>query len=611
MLINKNTSYGNISKSNLINQQIDLMTFDILCKYVLQPNIRMEYLGLVKKLLEVLDPTVYENDPEKLKRVKFLSKALEIRMVDGVRDHKLIIVAINGGIDFPIDFIGDNILLPEKDIVCITNMISELLKYRYLYSRIDNFQDIITRFKVSDINNRGNIVLELENAINDIKNEIRKTNVSDDIESMEFSLVDGEFEKSIERAWEIQKNPSRRLVSGMQGLNTMIGGSFESGRVYMFMGTAGSGKSLTLLNLAYQIKKYNNIKPKDPTKRPCIVILTMENTVNETIERLFDMLSGTDGRLCDYDKNEAIKILKQTGVLSITDSSPINIRMIYRHNRSVTTGYLYDLYDDMLDQGDEIVCLMQDHVKRIRSIERDINDVRQELGAIVNEMKSFAEDKQAIVITVTHLNREAERIFQDAKAKGKDAGKAISNANVGESLLMIENVDVAISISDEWRGNEKYLGFKRQKVRNKANASFIFFAQPFVQDGSIRLIEDINGIPQYITSVNGAPELNNGTNSYMQFSGASSIVNNKTIMNNFNKVDNTFSNSSYNLEEDNLDNKQDDLKDKPPAALVFYDENISFIPKALEFFEDKIQEESSDLVSNIINDINNENKGIV
>ena len=75
------------------------------------------------------------------------------------------------------------------------------------------------------------------------------------INDVTFSLRDGAFESAITDTYNIVTSPSRRLMTGMQGLNEMVGGGFESGRVYMFLGTSGVGKSVTLLNLLYQ----NNI----------------------------------------------------------------------------------------------------------------------------------------------------------------------------------------------------------------------------------------------------------------------------------------------------------------------------------------------------------------
>ena len=42
----------------------------------------------------------------------------------------------------------------------------------------------------------------------------------------------------------------------MQGFNELIGGGFESGRVYMLLGVAGIGKSMTLLNFINQYLIY-------------------------------------------------------------------------------------------------------------------------------------------------------------------------------------------------------------------------------------------------------------------------------------------------------------------------------------------------------------------
>ena len=153
----------------------------------------------------------------------------------------------------------------------------------------------------------------------------------------------------------------------MQGLNEMIGGGFESGRVYMFLGTSGVGKSVTLLNLLYQLKIYNKqYRVKDPTKKPCVVLLTMENTVVETLTRLFDMVVDNSHGMQNYDLQDVIRLLREEGQLKITESSPIDIVIRYKANKSVDTSYLYTLYDNLEDQGYEPICLIQDHIKRLR-----------------------------------------------------------------------------------------------------------------------------------------------------------------------------------------------------------------------------------------------------
>ena len=174
----------------------------------------------------------------------------------------------------------------------------------------------------------------------------------------------------------------------MQGFNQLIGGGFENTRLYLLLGVTGGGKSLSMLNIAYQIKKYNkNFKPKDPTKIPCVVYLTMENSVTETIQRLFEICVGDDMR--NYSPEDIEYKLRTEGELYLTDESPIDIIIKYKPNRSEDTSYLYTLTEDLEDEGYEVICLIQDHIKRLRSVENQ-PDVRLELGNVANEMKTFA-----------------------------------------------------------------------------------------------------------------------------------------------------------------------------------------------------------------------------
>ena len=269
--------------SEPIKLQLDIITYDIYCRYVLQPSsmIRMEQLVNLRNMMNSIDPSTYENDTEKMKRVRFIYRALEARLENNIEDTDLILTYINGGLSFKIDFLDyDHIVLNKNEIEYVNKMVTETLTYQFLYQKCDNILDAFSRFKTTDFNNRANLIPELEQLTDELKNGFRIAKTTNSIVDMEFSLEDGLFENTIRDAYNIITNPSRRLITGMQGLNEMLGGGFESGRFYILMGTSGVGKSLTLLNLMYQIKTYNtHYRTKDPTKRPCIVLLTMENTV--------------------------------------------------------------------------------------------------------------------------------------------------------------------------------------------------------------------------------------------------------------------------------------------------------------------------------------------
>ena len=557
--------------SQLMKLQLDLMTYDIYCRYVLQPStmIRMEQLVNLRNMMNAIDPSTYENDPEKIKRIRFIYRALEARLENNIEDVELIITYVNGGLSFKIDFLDyDHIMLNKNEIQFVNNMVSETLQYQFLYQKCDTVLDTFTRFKTTDFNNRANIIPEIEQLTDELKNGFRIARTVDNIVDMEFSLEEGAFENTIRDTYNMITNPSRRLVTGMQGLNEMLGGGFESSRFYLLLGTSGIGKSLTLLNIMYQIKRYNTrYKTKDPTKIPCVVLLTMENTVIETITRLWSLSVEGDLGMEAYTVDEVIAKLRQEGQLVISESSPINIVVKYRPNRSINTSYLYTMCDEMEDRGYEVICVIQDHLKRIRSVYNN-QDLRIELGDVVSEMKNFAAEKNIPVISNTHLNREATKIVEEGLRKGnQDVGKLLGQSNTGESMLIQDNVDCSIMITLDFdKDGNRHMCFNLTKMRDKMINPRTYFAQPFIPGSTIRLVEDMGGVPQFKESLHMAPELKNNT--IIKMSGASSMTNS---LDDFldDEVDSTniFKKATYDFSD------EEDKKNKVVIdAITFFDE---------------------------------------
>lgn len=573
MVIEKQSSFSQ-KKQGKAKISLDLIHLNMFCKYAIQPStlVRMEHLSNLFKLVNIIDPSTYENDPEKVKRMRFIYNALEARLKEGIHDQDAILSYVCGGITFKIDFLDyNNLNLNRRELEYISEFITESINFQFIYEHLDEFLDIITRFKTAEFTTKGPIVKEFEEWLDYMKSECRRNRIDDNITDMVFSLADGVFENVVTNVWNITKNPSRRLITGMQALNDMLGGGFESSRFYMIMGTSGIGKSLTLLNIIYQIKKYNvTYQTKDPSKKPAIVLLTMENSVIETVTRLFDLIVGnnTISGMENYDISEVLRIMREEGQLVLNESSPINIIVRYKPSRSVSTSYLYSLYDELEDLGYEMICLVEDHIKKIRSC-NSIQDLRIELGEVVNEMKAFAVEKDIPVISNTHLNREATKLIEDAMLKKtSDVGRQLGKSFTGESLLMGDNMDCGISITLDFdQEGRRYMGVNLAKMRDKNKAQRTYFAQPFVEGSTIRLVEDYGGIPQYKDSLHTAPEMRVDT--VIKTSGASSLIGEvKDLLKQGEDKDNIFELNSYTLSPE------------PEKPTELY--------KPIEFFEDMI-----------------------
>lgn len=497
-----NTKSKKNSNKELSPVVFDLPTLNIYCEYVLSENsyIKGSNLITMKKLFDSIDATIYNGDPDRQTRVEFIKRALDARLTHKIRNRKLIEQYINGG---PADkTLLDTTNFKElstEDINWINGSIAETVKHLFMYDYVDKIQDLCQRFKSENYKRRSDIVNDFEHLVDDIKNEFRKLRAEDLTES-EFSLDADIFREVVGQVYSRETSPSRRLKLGFQGMNLMLGGGLEAQRVYMLFGTAAAGKSFTMLDMMLQIKKYNtDYVCHDKTKRPCIVLLTMENSVHETITRLFSMVTGEN--MANYTLDEVYKKLEQDGNLVLTDNNPIDIYIKYKANLSVDTSYLYTLYEDLEDQGYEPIIFFQDHIKRIKPA-IPFRDLRLDLGEIVNEFKAFANEKDIPVVSDSHLNRDAAKILDEAvKANKQDLARLLGRSTVSESMLMIDNCDFGMIITkDHDKYGNSYMGFVEIKTRTRCDLEY--FAQPFVKGNDVKLVEDVNStIPSFKLSL--------------------------------------------------------------------------------------------------------------
>lgn len=496
MEIRNRTKYANSGRASVKTQRrlpinFDIGSLNLMCEFVLSSNRNIKrghYINL-RNVMDLLDMSKYVNDQEKLKRINFIKRGIEARIVKGLMKPLTIIKYINGGImDDDIIDISQFKDLSNNEIQWINETISNTLSSEFLYDSAPRLIELLTQFMVADSTRISELSNQIQAEISSLNSAFRQARKDSAMEQI-FSLREDVFGNIIRETHEEITSKYRYLYTGMQGFNQLIGGGFENTRLYLLLGITGGGKSMSMLNLAYQIKKYNKgFKPKDPTKIPCVVYLTMENSVTETIQRLFEICTGES--MADHTPEEIEYMLKTQGELYLTDESPIDIIIKYKPNRSEDTSYLYTLCEDLEDEGYEVICLLQDHIKRLRSIENQ-PDVRLELGNVANEMKTFAIIKDIPVITDSHLNRDGARIIDNSSGRTKsDLTRLLGKSNIGESMLMLDNVDLGIILNPEYdnEGN-RYMVFKNIKTRIRTYRDYVCL--PCHHENDTKLLEDL------------------------------------------------------------------------------------------------------------------------
>lgn len=513
--------------------KFDLQSLDLMCSFVLSENRnvkRIQYINL-RNLIAMLDLEMYINDQEAYKRIMFIKKGLEARLIKDLSNPITIIKYINGGImDDDIIDIHTFVSLSNAEIEWLNETVSNALNYSFIWMDADRAIELFTKFKAADYKSVSGIVNEIEEFVANLNTKFRKAKVAKATDQV-FSLRDESFKNIVSEICTELNNQYRKLQTGMQGLNRLIGGGFENTRAYLFIGMTGVGKSMTLLDIAYQIKKYNKgYMPKDPTKTPCIVMLSMENSVTETFQRLFQMAVGGEVDLKNYTPDEIMYMLKTTGELFLTDDSPIDIIIKFKPNRSEDTSYLYTLTEDLEDEGYEVICMIQDHVKRMKATTGQ-TDVRLELGDVVNEMKTFAMIKDIPIITVSHVNRDGVKVIDSSATSNKvDLTRMLGAAFIGESMLMLDNIDFGCILNVEYdEEGHKYAVFKGVKFRIQHDEEYI--CQPYEYNNDMKLQEDLYSDPVYRTTLSPVPVYQNNpqqlNHSKIKLNGYSSAIQNE------------------------------------------------------------------------------------
>ena len=586
MNLERRNKYGGqgstiVKSGKLLDLNLDVRTLDIMCKCLVTNNqaIRRGQLINLRNLIYMLNPEHFVNDYEKTKRIRFIKRAIDARLNENLSDPYMILSYVYGGIlDDGVVNLDEFKGLTGAEINWVNNMVSEALKFSHVYVNVDTLLDICTRIKTLDYDSKAEVVAEFETIINNIQNDFRRSRNEDQTEQM-FTLRDGDFEDVMYDTHNALSSPRRKLVTGMQGMNEVLGGGFENGRCYVYFGLPGEGKSSVLLNIIYQIKKYNrDYRTKDPTKRPCVVLLTMENTVTESVERLFGMATGR-ANMADFTVENAIKMLREEGELYLTDYSPIDIIIKFKPSNSVDTGYLYTLTEDLEDQGLEVIAMFQDYIGRIRSTER-LSDTRLEYGMVVDEFKTYAEIKDIPIITAAQLNRDASHRIDEARTKSQsDLVRLIGRSNISESMLILNNIDAGFMIAPETTNKgERYLGIQRIKIRYNAGDREIVYL-PFIGD-TLKLAEDYGGISNYRISMSNS-NMNEGNNSYSSYQ-TNAIMDMGQIIQQNSADDNIFSVAVNTLEDLAAPAKSMKPEVELYCPIIFHDR-----PQEIPMFGDK------------------------
>lgn len=471
----------------------------------------------IRTLFDIIDESVYINDVDLYSRFWVIQRTLDVIFIDGFENESVIITKLmddpkcDDSITQVINHIAEYKTISYEESKYIIKAIDDRLQFGYILTVKELYEDIFSQFDEEGYKTYKELQEDIYQLSATTVNIRRHTNGLNT--DQEFSLKDEVFETVVSDALTRLKDKNKVFVTGIQRLNTILSPGYMSKRLYTYLAFPGGGKSQMLLKSAIDIKRYNrSIKAKDPSKTPTILFITMENNIDETIERLYNLTVSNDD-IRNYTPKQIIKKLKNEGQLVVTDDNNVDIVIQYHDNRSISTDDLYSIINDLYDAGSEVVVLILDYLKRIRPAEK-APDEKAELKNITNELKSIATNLDIPVITAHQLNRSSASVVDAAiQAKKEDVTKLVGRDGVGTAWEIIENSDWVCVINKEVKmgTDELFLTFKMLKRRYRSSEDdeklrrLDYFNHPYEPGNEIKLIDDIDA-PKSLSCVSLASQ---------------------------------------------------------------------------------------------------------
>ena len=460
-------------------------------QYITVSNLRN-----MKKLMDNCDYSMYRNKSVIMKRVEFIQKALTAKLDNKMTDENIIITFCrpdNGATDPVFEDIVTNLpkykQLNHNEIQFFNKFIEDRLQVGVVINHIGEMKEIIERIEDGEYSTYAEANEMVEQWMNKYREASR--NIVTSKSKHMLSLNDPNIKDRIGDIIQTLGTSSSIMITGIQMLNEMLSPGFRPGKLYVFLGLSGGFKSAMLLKIIVDCVRYNSktYKPKKEGLKPCVLYLTMENGLEESFARLYNLTVGND----DIENHSPDHIYDKMSDIKILGNDEMEVILWYEANMSITTQDIRNMIDKLESEGKEVAFLSFDYIKRIKPVDPFTNE-KEQLKNVTNELRGIAQDYLIPVVSAQQLNRSGLATVNAAARDNKaDLARLLGAENVGTAYEVYENADMTIILNLERKRDtgQLYLTFFRVKERYRPQSKLEYFNQPFLVDNEFMLVDDI------------------------------------------------------------------------------------------------------------------------
>jgi hypothetical protein len=468
------------------------------------------FAGNIIRLFNLFIEDSYKNDFNKEILVFLVKKIAMVITEKDITNKEAILtfLELSGKYENEATQVIDRLFEMEIDateLEMLDKLISHQLKFSIIGNDSSALADMLTNLQTDNYDDFESFITQFATSVDSLGKNLRSARESIEDSKHDISLGSDNFVNLLDKIIRQERNPSTKIKTGLRAINEVLNGGWENGRLYVALGLAKGWKSSFLLNSAIWAVKYNKLESKNPKLKPVVVYLTMENSIDETIQRIWAHCFGNESKMSAYEPVVAARMLEEQRIFTPNKPDLPELVIWHRSTKSINTSDMSALLDELEKDGKECVFLVQDYLKRIRSTVNH-KELRFELSIITDEFASIAKEREIPILTAMQLNRESFREFEaNNTMEGQiSAVEKMGAHNVGESIDIIQNCDMAFILGrtsnikyneyDEIEFSDRYLIFKLIASRSKA-PKVLSFKHRFKDANDMALIEDIN-LPQ-------------------------------------------------------------------------------------------------------------------
>lgn len=341
-------------------------------------------------------------------------------------------------------------------------------------------------------------VKEVVDAMYQISTQVQQAyntaNISEISHTFDTADIDGM--RTVIAETKDSRNANKVIITGIRGLNNLLSPGYLSECLYVYAGLPGNYKSGILLESHVDTCLFNeHILQTLNGKTPISMYISMENTMAQTIRRLWSILYPTSD-MAMFTVDEIVEKID-----SVLSSKGFRSVILYYGYREKSTADIANIIASYNTEETEVVALYFDYIKRIRPASKDPSATateKGELNAIMNEFKSNICTRFGIpVITGHQLNRMAAAAVDQMVAHGgyNKTNEVLGRSQIGSAFEVVEVSDWLGILNIENNGESKSLMIKAAKQRdvdsNNSDTSITAISHPFLSPQSFALKQDI------------------------------------------------------------------------------------------------------------------------